>query len=156
MECFAFDPSFAVDIVHAKAQIHIQNDRRLCIRHVKILAKSRHKNHRELQPFALMNAHDPHDVGILVKRIRLTIILLVFLQLFNIPDEMKQPVVGGLLEVRGLHQKHLHVCPALCSTGKRGYIIQIIGFPNDLLQQLTDWKIACHAAVALQPFQEII
>ena len=80
---------------------------------IELFAHSRRKDNGKFQPLALVDAHDPDRVRLLIQDPGLSVVHIIFLQLLDITDEIKQPFVAGSLKGgRPLH-KHLHICSSL-------------------------------------------
>ena len=108
------------------------------ILHVEAFRQSRDKYHREFQSLTFVDTHDPDHIGIFIQSIRLSVIHIVFFQLFHVTDKMKQSEITGLLESGCLRKQHLHIRAALAAGGKCRHIIQIIIIVKYPLQQVTD------------------
>ena len=89
------------------------------IGHIKPFPHPCRKDNRKLQSLTFVDAHDPHRIFLFSTDIDLTKIHLIFLQLFHIPDKIKQPTVTGALIFHGFFHQHLQICLPLCTAGHR-------------------------------------
>ena len=132
-EVLTLHPSFGIDIIHAHSRIHVRHQRAAALLFAKALRQSRHKTDRELQPLALVDAHNPHHIRILILHGGLSVIHFIFFQLFHVAQKMIKSEITCLFKIRRLHQKHIHISPPSASLRSCSHMIQIAGFPQNRL-----------------------
>ena len=113
----------------------------LRILRVKSLPHSRGKYHGELKSLALVNTHDPHCVGLFVQNSRLSVVHVIFLQLLDIADEIKQPLIARPLEGCRFLREHLHIRRALSASRHGRNPDPVSGFLYDLSQQIVNRRV---------------
>ena len=75
----------------------MQQEHALRIAHIEALRDIRHEDHGELQPLALMDAHDAHDILTRAKRTCHGKVRVAFFEVFEKAQEAEQPAVIRLL-----------------------------------------------------------
>ena len=130
-----------IHTVRCRSQIRIQQDLAVGVLLVEPLSKPSEDDNGKFQPLALVNAHNPHSLLALLSR-GLAEILVIFPQLLDIPDKMKQALVAGRLIAPCLFRQHVQVCPPGQSPGHGGHVIIVAALPVGQLQKLRDGKIA--------------
>ena len=117
---------------------------------VEPLAHARHEHDGELQPLALMNAHDPHCVGLFVRDIGLPVIHVVFLKLLDITHKVKQPLIAAPFKYGRLLHQHLHIRRPLFAPRHGGDIKAVSRLLQNLPEQLMDGRIGHQIPKTLQ------
>ncbi len=102
-----------------------------------------------------MNTHNPHDIGIFIENICLSVIHLILRQLLDVAQEMKDTVKARLLESGRLRHKHFHISPALLTAGLCDHKLEIPGGIDQCFQQLMNRRINRHLPVMIKGIQEI-
>ena len=143
------DPCCRIHPVDRQSQIHIHQHRSCAVLPVKAFRQSRYKAYRKFQPLALVNAHNPHDIRVFVRRARFAVINVIFFQLFHVPDKMKQTGITRPFKAFCPRQQHFHVDSALHTSRQRADRIQIARFLQKLLHQLVNRQIDRVLAVAV-------
>ncbi len=103
--------------------------------------KAGHKYNRELQPFAFVDAHDPHHVLCLLP-FRKGEIHIVLLQLLHVADKMEQAPVAGIFIGNCLLHQHFQICLPDFPAGKGIDIRLVASFLQHLVKQFVDGGVA--------------
>ncbi|MBT9154252.1 MAG: hypothetical protein DDT39_00921 [Firmicutes bacterium] len=116
---------------------------------VKLVAKSCHKNHRKLQPLALMHRHYPYYIVVLAAGVRLTEVTLPFLQTLNKSKKPKQPFVRRSFKLVAAVKQRPEVRLSLSAARQCADIQEVAGIPIDFLHQLRQAAASSHVAPML-------
>ncbi len=114
---------------------------------VEAFPHTRHKDYRKFQAFTMMNAHDPHSFPAFAGQVRFAEIHLIFLQLLDITDEMKQAMITDLFIVLRFLKEHLYIGSSLLPARQRPHLVHISGFCNNLPEQFVNGCIRCLTSV---------
>ena len=113
----------------------------LRILHVELLPHARREHDREFQSLTLVDTHDAHRVRLFVHDPGFPVIHIVFLKLFDIADEIKQPFIARPLKCGRLLHQHVHIGGTLGAAGHCGDADAVPGTPDNLPQQIMDGGI---------------
>ncbi len=140
-QVFAFHPPLGIHIVHTDPGIHVHRQNTASLLFAETCRQSRHKADGKLQPLALMDAHNPDYIRVLILHGGLAVIHLIFFQLLHIAKKVIEPEITRLLVVCRLHQKHLHIGAPPAPLGSGRHIMRIPGIPQNDLQKLVYGEI---------------
>ncbi len=87
-----------------------------------MFGQSADKTDREFQTFAFVDRHDPHNIRILIKDIRLPEINLLLLYGFQIPDKVEQSVKTGILKCARLLEQQSDIGDSLVASRHGAHI----------------------------------
>ena len=107
------DPQLLIYPGSADPQIRVKHDTLSGILHIHLFSHTCHKHHRKFQAFTAVDTHDLYCILFFGKDICLSEIHLIFFQIFDIPDKVKQPPVAGAFIISGLFQEHEKICFSL-------------------------------------------
>ena len=96
---------------------------------------------REFKTFALVNAHDPDNIGIFIQSIGFAIVDFSVVDLVNVSDEVEEPAKTHGIEGSRLSQKQLKIRAPLLPSGQRPAPLFIARLRNELRQKVPDLKI---------------
>ena len=143
-------PPFQIHRVDPYAPFRMDDHAAPHILGVEPLAHACHKHDRKFQALTLMDAHDPHRIGLFVRNIGLPVVHIVFLKLLDITHKIEQSFVATPFKCRRLFHQHLQVGRTLFAPRHCGNIQTVPGVLHDLPEQLMDCRKGNHIPKMLQ------
>ncbi len=121
------DPSVGIGILRAITELMVQQYHPVHVTVIEPFAAACQNDHREFQPFALVNAHDPHDIFVFTKQPGAAHIAASKPYFFNKCNEIEQPFITGFFEFSGPLKKDAEVCLPLKAAGHGARITVVSG-----------------------------
>ena len=99
------------------------------------------KTDREFQSFALMDTHDPYDIGIFIKDIGLAVVHFSVVDLVDVANKIKESAQRHTVEGRCLSQEQLQIRRPLLSAGHCPAPLLVSGLGKQSSEQIPDPEI---------------
>ena len=114
-----------------------------------------HDHDWKFQPLAFVNAHNTDCIRLFICKIRLSIIHIIFFELFDIPHKIEQSLIAGSFIGCCLCDQHLYICHSLCTTRHRRNTHTVPRFFYNLPQQIMHRCIWKHIPEFRHPAKEV-
>ena len=123
----------------------IRMNQKFCIQvlEIELFSHSRKDHNRKFQSFTFVDCHDFHRTFPCTGKVHLAVIHLVFLQMFNIANKVKQAAIAGFLVIHGFFHQHGKIGASLCTIRQGLGIIAVSCSSQNFKNQFMNRSINC-------------